>query len=162
MCAPKRKKLGLEICVQEPQLGTGDAVLSAKALLKDFSGNVIVLCADSPLVRTETLDETFAALDQGADAVAIGFIPPDAGSYGRLIVEDDQLVKIVEAKEASPQELAVDLCNSGMLGADCKHLFSALSEVTNNNNKGEYYLTDVIEITRKPWQKSGCYSRGCK
>ncbi|PHR92144.1 MAG: bifunctional N-acetylglucosamine-1-phosphate uridyltransferase/glucosamine-1-phosphate acetyltransferase [Robiginitomaculum sp.] len=142
------EQLGLEIAVQEPQLGTADAVLAAKDALSGFEGNVIVLCADAPLIREETVAASFKALEAGADVVAVGFVPDDPGSYGRLIVENGELLKIVEAKEASPAELAVDFCNSGMLAAQCTHMFNALAKVTNNNSKGEYYLTDVIEITR--------------
>lgn len=148
------EKLGLEIAVQEPQLGTADAVLAAKPNLAGFDGNVIVLCADAPLIRTQTVAATFQALETGADVVAVGFEPEDAASYGRLIVENGQLIKIVEAKEASPAELAVKLSNSGMLAADCTHMFKALAEVNNNNAKGEYYLTDLIEITRSFGKKA--------
>ena len=141
------EKLGMDIAVQEPQLGTADAVLSAKQALDGFNGNVIVLCADAPLIQKQTILSAFETLENGADAVAVGFVPDDPGAYGRLIIEGDKLVKIVEAKEASPDELAVDLCNSGMLAADCGHLFEALAKVTNDNSKGEFYLTDVVEIT---------------
>lgn len=141
------EKLGLEIAVQEPQRGTADAVLAAKQALSGFEGNVIVLCADAPLIKKQTVLEAFGKLEKGADAVAIGFVPEHPGAYGRLIVQNKKLIKIVEAKEASAEELAVDLCNSGMLAAECGHLFDALSRVDDNNSKGEFYLTDVVEIT---------------
>ncbi len=139
--------LGMDIAVQEPQLGTADAVLAAKQALDGFDGHVIVLCADAPLIQKQTVLGAFEKLENGADAVAIGFVPDEAGAYGRLILKNNKLTKIVEAKEASPDELAVDLCNSGMLAASCTHLFKALSKVTNDNSKSEFYLTDVVEIT---------------
>lgn len=141
------EELGLEIAVQEPQRGTADAVLAAKQALSGFEGHVIVLCADAPLIKKQTVLEAFEKLEKGADVVAVGFVPENPGAYGRLIVDNKKLVKIVEAKEASPAELAVDLCNSGMLAAECEHLFAALSKVTNENSKGEFYLTDVVGIT---------------
>ncbi|PHR60391.1 MAG: bifunctional N-acetylglucosamine-1-phosphate uridyltransferase/glucosamine-1-phosphate acetyltransferase [Robiginitomaculum sp.] len=145
----KATELGLEIAIQEPQRGTADAVGAAKNALKDFDGNVIVLCADAPLIRKDTVEATFNALENGADVVAVGFVPEDAGSYGRLVVKNGQLLKIVEAKEASEEELAIPLCNSGMLAANTTHLFAALADVGCDNVKGEYYLTDLIEITSK-------------
>ena len=141
------KELGLEIAVQEPQRGTADAVLATKQVLHGFDGHVVVLCADAPLIKKQTVLEAFEKLEKGADVVAVGFVPENPGAYGRLIVENKKLVKIVEAKEASPEELAVNICNSGMLAAACEHLFTALSKVTSDNSKGEFYLTDVVGIT---------------
>ena len=139
--------LGLEIAVQEPQLGTGHAVDCAKATLGDHDGDVAVLFADTPLIRTETLGAVFAALDT-SDVSVLGFEAEVPGAYGRLIEEDGSLQRIVEAKEASAEELAVTLCNSGVLAANAATLFDALTKVDNKNAKGEYYLTDVVGILR--------------
>ena len=140
--------LSMEIAVQEPQMGTGHAVDCArKAVGEDYEGDVAVLFADTPLITTKTLHTVFEALAK-SDVAVLGFDAKDPGAYGRLIERDGKLEKIVEAKEASPEELAVTLCNSGVLAAQSGRLFSALKHVTNENAKGEYYLTDVIEIMR--------------
>lgn len=143
------ESLNLEIAVQEPQLGTGHAVSAAQGPMKGFEGNVVVLCADAPLFTAETLEGVFESLDQGADVSVLGFEPEDAGAYGRLITKGDELLAIVEAREATQEQLKIGLCNSGMMAGDCGHLFKALQKVNNDNAKGEYYLTDVVEITRQ-------------
>ena len=142
------ESLGLEIAVQEPQRGTGHAVLCAKDAMGDFKGDVAVLFADTPLIQAATLTRVFDGLDAGADVAVLGFEPADPGAYGRLITEDGQLMAIVEAKEASPEQLAVRLCNSGVMAASVPHMYSALDRVTDDNAKGEYYLTDIVEILR--------------
>ena len=143
------ERLGLEIAVQEPQLGTGHAVLAAKDNLAGFEGDVVVLYADTPLIRPETLAAVFEEISGDADVAVLGFEPPDPGAYGRLITHGPALLKIVEAKDASEDELAVRLCNSGVMAASAQHMFTALSRVTNDNAKGEYYLTDIIDIMRR-------------
>jgi bifunctional UDP-N-acetylglucosamine pyrophosphorylase/glucosamine-1-phosphate N-acetyltransferase len=140
--------LSMEIAVQEPQMGTGHAVDCARGAIGDFDGDVAVLFADTPLITTQTLNSVFDAL-ASADVAVLGFEAKDPGSYGRLIEQDGALEKIVEAKEASPGELAVTLCNSGVLASESSRLLDALTQVTNDNAKGEYYLTDVIEVMRK-------------
>lgn len=141
--------LSMEIAVQEPQMGTGHAVDCARnAIGADYDGDVAVLFADTPLITTQTLHTVFEAL-ASSDVAVLGFEAKEPGSYGRLIERDGTLEKIVEAKEASVEELAVTLCNSGVLAAQSGRLFSALKHITNKNAKGEYYLTDVIEIMRK-------------
>lgn len=155
------EKLGLEICVQEPQQGTADAVLAAKQAMAGFDGHVIVLCADAPLITRQTVLDSFKALEDGADAVAVGFKPEEGASYGRLIVENDTLTRIVEAKEASPAELLINYCNAGVVAADCGHLFAALDLVDDNNAKKEFYLTDVFEITGKMGKKSVAVEASC-
>lgn len=142
------ERLGLEIAVQEPQRGTGHAVLCAKAAVGDFAGNIAVLYADTPLIQTQTLEAVFEALDGGADVAVLGFEPEDPGAYGRLITDGDDLTAIVEAKEATQEQLAVGLCNSGVMAASTADMFSALDRVTDDNAKGEYYLTDIVEILR--------------
>lgn len=140
--------LSMEIAVQEPQMGTGHAVDCARSAVGDYAGDVAVLFADTPLITTQTLHTVFEALAT-SDVAVLGFEADEPGSYGRLIEQDGTLEKIVEAKEATPEELAVTLCNSGVLAAQSGRLFKALEQVTNENAKGEYYLTDVIEIMRK-------------
>ncbi|MGJ3233265.1 MAG: bifunctional UDP-N-acetylglucosamine diphosphorylase/glucosamine-1-phosphate N-acetyltransferase GlmU [Oceanicaulis sp.] len=141
---------GAETALQDPPLGTGHAVQQAQDALKDFDGDVIVLYADTPLIRPETVERVFDALSGGASIAVLGFEPADPGQYGRLIeTETGDLDAIVEAKEASPEQLQVRLCNSGVLACDSKVLFELLSDVKNDNAKGEYYLTDVVALARK-------------
>ena len=147
------ESLGLDIAVQEPQNGTGHAVLCAKTALGDFDGDMIVLCADAPLIRAQTISDVFDSLEEGADVAVLGFVPEVAGAYGRLITQGGALLKIVEAKEANAEELAVTLCNSGIMAGNAAAMYDALAMVTNDNAKGEYYLTDVVEIARGQGRK---------
>ena len=140
--------LGLDIAVQEPQLGTAHAVLAAKEALTDFTGDVAVLYADTPLIETATAEQVFDSLTKGSDVTVLGFEPEEPGAYGRLITKNDELLAIVEAREASSEQLAVRLCNSGVMAASCADMFAALDKVDNKNAKGEYYLTDIVEILR--------------
>lgn len=141
------QRLGLEIVVQKTLDGTASAVLAAKENLRGFDGNMIVLYADTPLTKPATLDAVFTALEK-TNVVVLGFEPADPLSYGRLITVGGKLEKIVEAKDASPAQLKIKLCNSGVMAASTTDMYSALSKVDNNNAKGEYYLTDVVGILR--------------
>jgi len=138
---------GLDISIQEPQLGTGHAVQCAKAALAGFEGQVVVLYADTPLITGETLSRVFDAFETHAMSV-LGFEPEDPAAYGRLVTSGDDLHAIVEAKECSAEQLKIGLCNSGVVAASAADLFSACDRVTNDNLKGEYYLTDIVEILR--------------
>jgi bifunctional UDP-N-acetylglucosamine pyrophosphorylase/glucosamine-1-phosphate N-acetyltransferase len=132
------------IAIQDPPLGTGHAVLAA---LKDFDGDVVVTYADCPLLSAATIEPLFDLHDTGSGVAVLGFEAADPGAYGRLIMgEDGALLKIVEAKEASPAVRAVRCCNSGVIAADCAALFQLLAKVRADNAKGEYYLTDVIGL----------------
>lgn len=142
------ESLGLDIAIQEPQRGTGHAVLCARDAVGNFEGDLAVLYADTPLIEPDTLANVFGALAGDADVAVLGFEAEDPAAYGRLITEGDNLLAIVEAKEATPEQLAVSFCNSGVMAASAQHMFSALERVTDNNAKGEYYLTDIVEILR--------------
>jgi len=137
------------VAVQEPQLGTGHATGFAKDIMDGFDGDVLVVFADSPLITKETIEQVFAVLQDGAAVAVVGFEPDEPGAYGRL-VEDEHgnLQRIVEAKDASDAELAIRLCNSGVVAVNSRLLFSLLAEVKNDNANGEYYLTDIIAIAR--------------
>ncbi|MDO1558487.1 bifunctional UDP-N-acetylglucosamine diphosphorylase/glucosamine-1-phosphate N-acetyltransferase GlmU [Brevundimonas sp. 2R-24] len=141
------KRLGEQsIAVQDPPLGTGHAVLAAKAQLADFDGEVVVTFADCPLLRGESIQPLFG---RGAALTVLGFEAADPGAYGRLILgEDGSLERITEAKGAPDEVLAIKTCNSGVLVCDRGLLFSLLGEVGNDNPKGEYYLTDVVQLAR--------------
>lgn len=135
--------------LQDPPLGTGHAVLAARAALESFSGDAVVLYADTPLIRPETIERIFAALEGGADIAVLGFEPAEPAAYGRLVLDaDGDLDRIVEYKDASEAERAIGLVNSGVLAADASLLFDLLGNVGNDNANGEYYLTDVVGLAR--------------
>jgi bifunctional UDP-N-acetylglucosamine pyrophosphorylase/glucosamine-1-phosphate N-acetyltransferase len=147
--------LGFDIAVQEPQLGTAHAVDCAREALGDFDGQVVVLYADTPLIRAETLQSVFERLEDKADLVVMGFHAEDPAAYGRLVMrEDESLDAIVEARECSEEQLKIDLCNSGVMAGDCRAMFDAISKVDDNNAKGEYYLTDIVEIMNADGKRS--------
>ncbi len=136
---------------QHERLGTAHAVLSAREFLAGFDGDVLVLFGADPLITPETLDRLLAERRSAADpaVVVLGFRPPDPGLYGRLIVGDGGgLEAIVEARDATPEQLTVDLCNSGVMALDGRHLPGLLERIGNDNAKQEYYLTDVVALAR--------------
>jgi len=135
------------VAVQDPPLGTGHAVLAAKAALAGFQGDVVVNYADGPTLTAADIEPLFDLRAAGADLAVLGFEARDPAPYGRLILGDgDRLMRIVEAREASPAELAVKACNSGVLAAPAALLFDLLGKVRADNAKGEYYLTDVVGL----------------
>jgi bifunctional UDP-N-acetylglucosamine pyrophosphorylase/glucosamine-1-phosphate N-acetyltransferase len=137
----------VETVVQDPQLGTGHAVAQAAPLLADAEGEAIVIYADSPLIRAETLRAMLDARSRHA-VVVLGFHAADPGRYGRLLTQGDELLAIREFKDASPEERALTLCNSGVVCASARTLFSLVAEIGNDNAAGEYYLTDIVELAR--------------
>lgn len=138
-----------QIFVQAPPRGTGDAVSCALPGLQGFNGSVFVLYADTPLITPETLARMAEGMSDGTAVSVLGFTPPDPGAYGRLIVEGSgALARIVEAKDASEEELSVRLCNSGVMAINSDVLFDQLPKIGNDNAKGEYYLTDIVALAR--------------
>lgn len=137
------------IVEQAEQLGTGHAVAQARAMLEDHDGPVFVLYGDTPFISPETLAAMQQCQMDGAAVVVLGFQAAEPGKYGRLIHDDQgDLVEIVEARDASAEQLAVDICNSGVVLADAKVLFDLVEKVGNDNASGEYYLTDIVAIAR--------------
>lgn len=135
------------IAIQDPPQGTGHAVLCAKDALGGFHGNLVVLCSDVPLTPASSVEALFKSLETGAAVSVLGFEAADPSAYGRLILGGaGNLQAIVEAKEATPEQLAVTFCNSGIMAGDADGLFKLLSSVTNDNEKGEYYLTDIVGL----------------
>lgn len=138
-----------EVVVQREQLGTGHAVAQAGPALKDFAGDAIVLYGDTPFIRPETLMAMQAARASGAAVVVLGFMAETPGRYGRLILSPSgDLEGIIEAKEASPDQLAIRLCNSGVVCAKASLLFDLVAGIGNDNAAGEYYLTDIVALAR--------------
>jgi bifunctional UDP-N-acetylglucosamine pyrophosphorylase/glucosamine-1-phosphate N-acetyltransferase len=138
---------GVETVVQDPQLGTAHAVAQAAPRLAGVPGEAVVLYADTPLIREETLRAMLAARARHA-VVVLGFHAREPGRYGRLLTDGDQLLAIREYKDASAQERALTLCNSGVLCAEAALLLALVAEVGNDNAAGEYYLTDVVALAR--------------
>jgi bifunctional UDP-N-acetylglucosamine pyrophosphorylase/glucosamine-1-phosphate N-acetyltransferase len=139
------KEWGAETVVQQRQLGTGHAVLAAEAALKGFSGNLLVLYGDTPILTAGTLSRLVARL-KDADIAALGFRAADPTGYGRMVCQGDRLSRIVEDKDATPEERRNDLCFAGMLAGKAAKVFELLHGVGNQNAQGEFYLTDLIAI----------------
>ena len=139
-----------EIVVQEQQNGTAGAVAVCADALADFDGSLVVLSGDCPLISSETIAALVKAReDADAAAVVLSMELENPFGYGRIIRgEDGSVVRIVEQKDATPEEAAVCECNSGFYCFDAKALFAALSKVSSDNAQGEFYLTDVLEICR--------------
>ncbi|WP_375392029.1 bifunctional UDP-N-acetylglucosamine diphosphorylase/glucosamine-1-phosphate N-acetyltransferase GlmU [uncultured Sphingomonas sp.] len=141
--------LGIEVVTQAEQLGTGHAVRMAEPALAGFDGDVLILYGDVPLVSEATLRNMVAALDRAdaLTAVVLGFRTPAPGAYGRVIADAaGRIAKMVEAKDASPAELAETLCNSGLMAVRSADLFRLLAQVGNANAAGEYYLPDIVML----------------
>jgi len=135
------------VAVQDPPLGTGHAVMAARHALGDFQGDVLVTNGDCPLLTPPDLEPLFELRGAGTDLALLGFEPVDALLYGRMMMTaKGEVSRIVEPKDASPAELAVRTCYAGMLCADRARLFGWLDRTTNDNAKGEYYLTQVVAL----------------
>jgi bifunctional UDP-N-acetylglucosamine pyrophosphorylase/glucosamine-1-phosphate N-acetyltransferase len=138
----------VEIAEQIEQLGTGHAVLAVREALAGFDGDLYVLFGDTPFIRPETL----LAMQAGrakAEIVALGFEAEDPAGYGRFVLEGaDDLTAIVETKDASPDQLKIRHCNSGLMAGDCATMLRLLDGLGTSNAQGEYYLTDVVGAAR--------------
>lgn len=137
---------GIAIARQMERLGTAHAVRQAVDSYAQASGNVLVLYADTPLVTAKTIGEITARLDAGSDMVVVGFLPGDPTGYGRLLTDGDKLRAIREHKDATEDERKVGLCNSGIIGFRADTLRAVIDRIGNSNAKGEYYLTDAVEL----------------
>ena len=143
---------------QKEQLGTGHAVLQALPFFENFNGNVLVLVGDAPLVRKETLEELVKAHEDGGfSATVLTAVFDDPTGYGRIVKNGDELIKIVEHKDATDEERGIKEINSGMYCFDAQALKTALQAINSDNVQGEYYLTDTIEILRGMGKKVGSY-----
>lgn len=139
-----------QIAVQEQQRGTADAVLACREAFSDFEGSLLVLSGDCPLITAETMRSLVRTREEGdAAVVVLTMRPENPFGYGRIIRDaSGQVERIVEQKDASPEEAAVGECNSGFYCFDARALFEALEQVGSDNAQGEFYLTDVLEICR--------------
>jgi bifunctional UDP-N-acetylglucosamine pyrophosphorylase/glucosamine-1-phosphate N-acetyltransferase len=144
---------GATTALQGEQLGTGHAVRQAEAALSGFAGDVLILYGDVPLVTASTMRrmvERLHAPDAPA-TVVLGFRPTDSATYGRVIATaEGRIERMVEFKDASSEERAVTLCNSGLMAARADDLFALLARVGNDNAAGEYYLPDIVMLAERP------------
>ena len=164
---------GVDIVFQAEQKGTGHAVLQAADELATYDGPVIVLYGDTPFVESQTLQRMLDRLDgdAGPGVVVLASSPPDPLNYGRIILgEGDRIAKMVEYKDATQEERAVRLCNSGMMAVRSLDLFRWLGKVRNDNVAGEFYLPDIVNIAAEegrdavviegdPYETAGVNSR---
>jgi bifunctional UDP-N-acetylglucosamine pyrophosphorylase/glucosamine-1-phosphate N-acetyltransferase len=137
-----------QVFEQRERLGTAHAVLAARPAIEQGADDILVMFADTPLVRPETLRLLRDALAKGAGVAVLGFTPKDPGGYGRLVMQGDELVGIREEKDASPAERAIGFCNGGLMALAGTHALTILDRIGNTNAKGEYYLTDAVAIAR--------------
>ncbi|MBC7767595.1 MAG: bifunctional UDP-N-acetylglucosamine diphosphorylase/glucosamine-1-phosphate N-acetyltransferase GlmU [Phycisphaerales bacterium] len=144
------KVLGANAAViQDRPLGTAHAVRAAEQAMSGFDGDVAILYGDAPFVPPERIEQMFALRAEKGGLVVLGFEARDPTGYGRLMLADDGTVeRIVEHKDATPEQRAITVCNSGVLCADARTLFELLSRVRSDNAKGEFYLTDVVALGR--------------
>jgi len=136
----------VHIARQEQRLGTAHAVLQAKAAYEAAPGHVLVLFADTPLVTQQTFAGVVDRLDAGADMVVVGFRPTDPTGYGRVITDNGRVIAIREHRDATEAERQIGLCNSGIIGFRGEVLRAVIERIGNSNAKGEYYLTDAVEL----------------
>ena len=159
------------VTLQEPQLGTAHAALMAKDALASFDGLVMVCFGDCPMVKAETVRNLCDAIDDSTKVAVLGFRPLDTLAYGRIIAGKDGTVrKMVEHKDASEDERACNLCNSGVIIAHSSDIWRLLAGVGNDNAQGEYYLPDVatnaiaeggrvVAVETSPGEVAGINSR---
>ncbi|GAA2871659.1 bifunctional UDP-N-acetylglucosamine pyrophosphorylase/glucosamine-1-phosphate N-acetyltransferase [Aminobacter niigataensis] len=147
--AAERFAPGAEVFVQTERLGTAHAVLAARAAIARGHDDVLVMFGDTPLVEAESLATARQKLADGAAVVVIGFRPPNPAGYGRLLEKDGRLVAIREDKDCSEEERKIGFCNAGLMAVAGAHALKLLDQVGNANAKGEFYLTDIVEIADK-------------
>ena len=140
---------------QTEQLGTGHAVQMAAPALKDFTGDILILCGDVPLLSSETVRKLYAKhQSSGAAVTVLTGILEDAGRYGRMLRDEKgQIMGIVEYKDASPQQREIQEWNTGIYCYQADKLFKALAQTSDDNEQKEYYLTDTLSILYKEGEK---------
>jgi len=137
------------IAIQDPPMGTGHAVRCAEQALEGFEGHVAVLYGDTPFISQGDLETLLDCLEAGHAVGVLGFEAEQPGAYGRLIASPEGgLEAIVEARDATAEQIEINLCNSGVMVGAASDMFSMLSRVKRNELKQEYYLTDLVEIAR--------------
>jgi bifunctional UDP-N-acetylglucosamine pyrophosphorylase/glucosamine-1-phosphate N-acetyltransferase len=144
----KRYRGDAETFVQRDRMGTAHAVLAARKTIARGADDLIIAFGDTPLISAATFERLREALKQGAALAVLGFRAADPTGYGRLLVEGGRLTAIREQADANPSELAVTLCNAGVMAFDGHKALAIIEKIGNANSKGEYYLTDAVGIVR--------------
>jgi UDP-N-acetylglucosamine diphosphorylase/glucosamine-1-phosphate N-acetyltransferase len=145
----------LIFAMQNPQLGTGHAVMQAKDALKGYQGLTVILCGDVPLLKPETILSLICHhQDAQATVTVLTTEPPGPHAYGRMVKNaKGDVQKIVEHRDATDAEREILEINTGIYCVDTPFLFAALAQVKNDNQQKEYYLTDIVEIARREGRK---------
>ncbi len=139
--------LAIQFAIQKEQLGTGSAVAAAHDLLAQETGIAVIMFADTPLVRADSIASLVGQVANGAAIAVAAFQPADPTGYGRLVTgKDGTIERIVEQREATNAQQRIGLCNGGIIAVRMPLLFDLLDQVTNDNAKGEYYLTDIVAL----------------
>ncbi len=143
--------------IQEPQLGTGHAVMAAAPELDDWQGSVLILCGDVPGLKPATCERLLARHQNQKEALTVlGMDLADPGTYGRLVLDEKgQLARIVEYRDASLLERAITLVNAGIYAGQAKALLKYLPRLATDNDQKEYYLTDLVELMYSAGLKVG-------
>ncbi len=139
---------GADVFLQAERLGTAHAVLAARAAIARGHDDVLVMFGDTPLIEAHALEAARAKLAEGAAVAVIGFRTENPAGYGRLIERDGALVAIREERDCTDEERKITFCNGGLMAISGEHALALLDAVGNANAKGEYYLTDIVEIAR--------------
>ncbi|HDI83324.1 MAG TPA: hypothetical protein ENF18_05985 [candidate division WOR-3 bacterium] len=147
---------GIRYAYQEVPMGTGDAVMKALGEIEGFEGEIMVLSGDVPLLTEDTLNKLIQHHRNGGyKSTILTFYPPEPGAYGRIVREGDEVMRIVEARDATDEELQIKEVNSGIYVFHSEYLRKGLTMIDNKNAQGEYYLTDVIQKIREMGGKVG-------
>jgi len=153
--AAKIKSPDAKIVVQEKQLGTGHAVKQAERLLGKTGNDLLILYGDAPFIKSETISQLMKAR-KTCDIAVLGFDTEQPGMYGRLITNGENIIEIVEAKDATQDQLNISLCNSGVILGRADIIFSLIAKIGNENASKEFYLTDCIELAAEAGYTSSC------
>ena len=137
-----------QVFEQRERLGTAHAVLSARKAVMRGIDDIVVIFADTPLVRAETLSRLRAPLAEGAAVAVLGFKAANPKGYGRLLTRGDEILAIREDSDATPEERKIDFCNAGLMALSGRHALAILERIGNANAKAEYYLSDAVAIAR--------------
>lgn len=137
-----------DVFEQTQRLGTAHAALAARAAMARGYDDILIVFADTPLIRPESLLAMRGAIAAGASVAAMGFVAGDPTGYGRLLLEGDDLLAIREQKDATEAERAVNTCNAGLMAMDGARALELLASIGNDNAQREYYLTDAVEAAQ--------------
>ena len=150
------KNEGVLFAEQTEQLGTGHAVLVTRDHFRHFQGTVLILCGDVPLLKLETIRELQTRhLSEGAALTVLTTILENPKGYGRIIkAADGNILKIVEERDATPEEKEVREINTGIYCVEAEFLFNAVAQIGNHNAQREYYLTDIVGIAVESGRKA--------